>query len=344
MIIKRYLAGSMPEAMEQIKRDLGPDAVILSTRTVPGTGWRRFFGYRQLEVTAALEEIAATKDVKDELWQEVRDLRELVLELKDGPQKVEKQEILQAVGWQGLMAKLEVDEEVGALLTKGLKEPGGGGEKEVLMGRIAQVLAEIPKENEERITCFVGPTGVGKTTTLAKLAAHASLFQNKKTVVITADTYRIGAVDQLRTYADIINVPLEVVMTPEEMLAAIQEHDDKDAIFIDTAGRPASNTEQLAELQEMLSVIPIKTVFLVLSCATKNSDMIRIAKDYQITEYDQLIFTKADETQSLGPILNIANQTRCPLAYITMGQNVPDDIVAAKPEALAALIVEALAW
>lgn len=341
MIIKRYTAGSMPEAMERIKRELGSDAVILSTRTIPRSGWRRFLGSRQLEVTAALEQVAASKEETGDLRHEVQELRQLVNELKELPRQ--RQPLPSTfVGWQELLLKMEIDDEVGAELVAGLGEPGGGQEKEMLVRRIANFLEGRTSNPQERIHCFVGPTGVGKTTTLAKLAAHAALFDGRKTAVITADTYRIGAVGQLRTYADILNIPLEVVMTPQEMEEALQLHGDKDAIFIDTAGRPSSNTEQLAELNEMLMVIPQKTISLVLSCATKNTDMLKIVKDFQIADYDQLIFTKADETSSLGNILSITTQTGYPVAYVTVGQNVPDDIVMAEPKNLAELMVGAL--
>lgn len=337
MIVKRYVAASMPEAMEKIKRDLGPEAVILSTRQVPAGGWRRFFGLRKLEVTAALEEVAVAREAEMDLRREVQELRQLVVELKN-------EGSFQSFSspWRELLAKMEIHGELSDQLAAELGQPGGGGEKEVLIRQLSNRLADYTGLAESRIYCFVGPTGVGKTTTLAKLAAHAALYHNKKTAVITADTYRIGAVDQLRTYADILNVPLEVVMTPGEMEEALRRHQDKDNIFVDTAGRPSSNREQLAELRQMLAVIPEKTTFLVLSCTTKSSDLLKIANDFRIADYDQLIFTKADETGSLGIILNLASQTGCSIAYVTVGQNVPDDILAAEPEKLATLMVEAL--
>ncbi|NLL18358.1 MAG: hypothetical protein GX262_04935 [Clostridia bacterium] len=345
MIVKRYLAASMPEAMEKIKRDLGPEAVILSTRQVPAEGWRRFFGFRKLEVTAALEEAAATRDAELDLRKEVKELRQLVVDLKRNMAAPSLQVEPQSYGssWRELLAKMEIHGELSDQLVADLGQPGGGREKEVLIRQLSNLLADYTGLTESRVYCFVGPTGVGKTTTLAKLAAHAALYHNRKTAVITADTYRIGAVDQLRIYADILNVPLEVVMSPAEMEEAFHRHQDKDTIFVDTAGRPSGNQEQLVEMQRILAAIPDKTTFLVLSCTTKSSDMLKIADDFRVAGYNQLIFTKADETSSLGAILSVAGHTGCPVAYVTVGQNVPDDIVRAEPEKLATLMVEALA-
>lgn len=347
MIVKKYLATSMPEAMEKIKRDLGPEAVILSTRQVPVEGWRRFFGFRRLEVTAALEEVAATRDAELDLRKEVQELRQLVVDLKknmapSSPSQLQVDPQSFGSSWRELLAKMDLNGKLSDQLVAELGQPGGGREKELLIRHLADRLADYTGLAESKVYCFVGPTGVGKTTTLAKLVAHAAIYHNKKTAVITADTYRIGAVDQLRTYADILNVPLEVVMSPAEMEEALIRHQDKDNIFVDTAGRPSRNQEQLAELQQMLAAIPDKTTYLVLSCTTKSSDMIRIADDFRVAGYNQLIFTKADETGSLGSILNLADQTGCPVAYVTVGQNVPDDIIAAEPERLATLMVEAL--
>lgn len=177
-----------------------------------------------------------------------------------------------------------------------------------------------------KTVAFVGPTGVGKTTTIAKIASYFTLNLQKKVALITADTYRIAAVEQIRTYANILNIPIKVVYTSGELKEAIDSFKDMDLILIDTAGRSHKNIEYQNELTRLLKGIEDKEIYLVLSLATKYKDLIKITNAYkEISEY-KIIFTKLDETSSYGNILNIKLKTNAMLSYITFGQNVPDDI------------------
>ena len=189
-----------------------------------------------------------------------------------------------------------------------------------------------------RILAFVGPTGVGKTTTLAKLAAHFSLYRNQRTGIITIDTYRIGAVEQLRTYADITGIPIEVVMTPKEMPEALQRLADREVILVDTAGRNAKNTLHVSELAAFLAPLSAPEIFLVLSASTKANDMRLIIDSFRKVKYNRLIFTKMDETATYGVIQRLP-QAELPVTYVTTGQNVPDDLEVADAEKIANLIL-----
>ncbi|MFA5536023.1 MAG: flagellar biosynthesis protein FlhF [Bacillota bacterium] len=340
MIVKRYLASSMPQAMEQIRKDLGSEAVILSTRMVPDSSWRRFFGLKQLEVTAALEEIHSTKNQSSELGKEIKELGKMVQEFKNSSHKPVAGQV-PSKGWLMLMQQLGITPVLAEKLIEGLGEPGGGRERELLIAQIKSFLEGRTGRKENRIHCFVGPTGVGKTTTLAKLATQAAIFREKDVLMITTDTYRIGAVEQLKTYAEILNTDLEVVLTPEELIEVLEKYQDKEAIFVDTTGRPSYNREQLVELKYLLGMIPYKTVSLVLSCSTKDEDLVQIAEDFSLIGYDQIIFTKTDETTTLGSILNLLYKTGRPVAYLTTGQNVPDDILVADSEKVAKLVLGA---
>lgn len=181
-------------------------------------------------------------------------------------------------------------------------------------------------EDGKKVIIFIGPTGVGKTTTLAKLAANMVLTEKKKVGLITSDTYRIAAVEQLKTYSEIIGVPLSIIYTPNEILNAINSYDEKNIVLVDTAGRSHKDKYQLVELKSLIKSSVDYEVYLVISATTKFSDCIEIIKNYSFLEDYKLLFTKLDETDSLGVVLNVAYLTQKPIAYITTGQSVPDDI------------------
>lgn len=195
------------------------------------------------------------------------------------------------------------------------------------IGNVSIIEEKTDGTQGPQIVFFIGPTGVGKTTSIAKLTADFSLKKEKKLGLITADTYRIAAIEQLRTYAEILSVPLKVVYSPEELQNAIQAFQDKDFVFIDTAGRSHKNTEHIEELEDMLNQFPQKKVYLVLSATTKFTDLLSIVKKYSnLCEEYAIIITKTDETASAGTILNLKYFTGKALSYVSFGQNVPDDI------------------
>ena len=192
-----------------------------------------------------------------------------------------------------------------------------------------------PSEEGPRIVLFIGPTGVGKTTTIAKLAGRYCVEEKKKVALLTADTYRIAAAEQLRTYANILETPFRIIYTPEELQAAVDDYWDCDYIFIDTAGRSHQNTDQLEKMKEMVAALKRPEsyqVFLVLSATTKYRDLQKIADCYGKIADFELIFTKLDETEAVGKLLNMKLYTDAPIAYVTCGQNVPDDMEAFNPQ------------
>lgn len=192
-----------------------------------------------------------------------------------------------------------------------------------------------PARKGARVVVFLGPTGVGKTTTIAKLASLFSVEKKKKVALLTADTYRIAAAEQLRTYANILKVPFRIIYTEEELETAISDFAEFDYVFIDTAGHSHQNEEQqknVGGIIEAVEKMAEKEIYLVLSATTKYRDLLQITDAYKgICEY-RLIFTKLDETSAYGNLLNIKLHTQAPLAYVTCGQNVPDDIEAFNPQ------------
>lgn len=194
-------------------------------------------------------------------------------------------------------------------------------------------------EEGTRIVYIAGPTGVGKTTTIAKLAADQIFRARKKVGFITADTYRISAVEQLRTYASILNVPLEVVQSPGDVQRAMQRLGDCDLILMDTAGRNYLNEIFVAELHSLLAPSDVSEMFLVLSLTSKTQDMKKITEQFSKYGLDKVIFTKLDETESVGPIYNLLNDYPLKVSYITNGQNVPDDLLQADRELLVDILL-----
>lgn len=208
------------------------------------------------------------------------------------------------------------------------------------LGRTHLIELKDGKNGEEKnckYVFFIGPTGVGKTTTIAKIASSFQLKKKAKTALITSDTYRIAAVEQLKTYGNIMGIPLKVVYSPEEMKESMKEFEDFDLVLIDTAGRSHKDAEQRDDIEQLIRSIPVsdREVYLVLSATTKYKDLVRITRVYQeITDY-ALIFTKLDETDCIGNIFNIRLLTDAPLSYATWGQNVPEDIGVINPQKIA---------
>lgn len=194
--------------------------------------------------------------------------------------------------------------------------------------KLGQMKTIEPEEGKAKVVFFIGPTGVGKTTTIAKLASKFKLEQKCKLAIITADTYRIAAVEQIRTYANILSVPIDVVYNAAEIKDAIKKYETYDLIFVDTAGRSHKSDEQREDVKKLLEAVSEyePEIYLVLSATTKYRDLIRITETYSDILNYRLLFTKIDETTAIGNILNIRMLTKEPLSYTTFGQNVPDDI------------------
>ncbi len=192
-----------------------------------------------------------------------------------------------------------------------------------------------PAQSGVKVVFFIGPTGVGKTTTIAKIASKFSVDEKKKVALLTADTYRIAAAEQLRVYANILEVPFRVIYSVEEIQKALEDFRGYDYIFIDTAGHSHQNSTQKDNVHHLINSLDgriEKEIYLVLSATTKYRDLISIADSYkEMTDY-KLIFTKLDETTTLGNLLNMKLYTEAPLSYVTYGQNVPDDIEEFNPQ------------
>ncbi len=195
-----------------------------------------------------------------------------------------------------------------------------------------------PLENARRnpyVVTLIGPTGVGKTTTIAKLAATMKLFNNKKVGLISADTYRIAAIEQLQTFANIANIPMDVVYTPEEMQQSLQKFQDRELILIDTVGRSQKNNQQLKDLQLFIDAGEPDEVHLVLSMTSGLRTLLDVVRRFKPLRPNRIIFSKCDESSSPGLLLNVLYKHQIPVSYLTTGQTVPNDIMKAEKDRLA---------
>ena len=223
--------------------------------------------------------------------------------------------------------------------------PSQSGDQTV-KGRLAETLGRLVKfagtlklkKGSPRIIALVGPTGVGKTTTTAKLAAMYALNRGHKVALITMDIFRVGAVEQLKTYSRIMGVPLEVASTPKELEKAVEKHAECDLILIDTAGRSHKDKDKLDEMKNYLeNKIPME-VYLCLSATTKDRELEEILSRFKIFQVSKVVFTKIDESESFGNMVNLLMKSNLQLAYFSTGQRVPEDIEIATPARLAEMI------
>jgi len=383
--IKQFEARTETEAMLQVKEEFGKNALIVSVKTLKPKGIFKLFKKPHAQITAALDEKAATAEVKQkdafkarlealgdhhyqsrtsEIEEKITKIEQL---LKKNDTKLADPSVTKAIQSQQVdepihtenfplvnliyeqLLENEVDEKVINKLMFGLNESLSKGTVQmndlisIIYQRIIDEIGDVEPINLEgngpKLVVFIGPTGVGKTTTIAKLASYYSINQSMDIGLITADTYRIAAVEQLRTYGNILNIPVDVVYTNEEVQASIEGFADKDLIIIDTAGRSHKNQEWQADIKALLEIIPDKEVYLVLSATTKYKDLMHIAKKYQeIADY-KIIFSKLDESTCVGNILNVRHRIGATMSYVTFGQNVPDDFTELNPHDIAKSIL-----
>lgn len=253
---------------------------------------------------------------KSEIESEVKEMKDMLKTVMKNTTKDSKDELLE------FLSNSDIDMQFYDEFNEKLK-----GDFDV--SKLRDIMSRDIKSSNDDLNgnvVLVGPTGVGKTTTIAKLAGNLSLVKKKKVGLITVDTYRIGAVEQLKTYAEIMNIPFEVVITIKEMEAAIKKMKDCDVVLIDTTGRSSKNKMQISELRAFVDKANATSINVVISATTKNKDIKTILEGYRILNYDKVIITKLDETSVYGSIYNISRIANKPIRYVTTGQNVPDDI------------------
>ena len=317
MKIQRFEGENTREALAKVQQALGEDAVILQTRSIRTPGVLR---RQRVEVLAAIEAGASGSappplmrpaHAAPHSWQGEFDSLRRELELIRG-------EISQALGHCSPSSPSTIN--VDALVER-LRQ-------ELLTGSIQL------KKGAPTTVCLVGPTGSGKTTTLAKLAAAASRDERKRVALITIDTYRIGALEQLEAYARLLEVPVSRVYAPEDIRSALERYASYDLIFVDTIGRSAFNTQQISEQAALLEALGTDEVHLCLDAGDSPATLRRALDGFSLLRPTHLLLTKIDETASRGATLEVALQSGLPLSYMTTGQRVPEDLTLASVDEL----------
>jgi flagellar biosynthesis protein FlhF len=414
MHVKRFEGVDMQEVLRLVKHELGPNAVILSTRQIKkGRGAFGMFGRPMVEVTAAVDRDedsspavrvalgrggaptvptpAASRETLDlvraldPLQRDIDQVKELLQQL------TVKERYAPQVNFPGLEREFTaVRKMLEQLMQRQPDAAGplfvptvmpfyqrllGSGMDEVLARRVTErvqnSLAQDQLEDDRyvrgylasllvktipvsgplhlspghcTVVAFVGPTGVGKTTTIAKLAAHYALGEKKRVALLTLDTYRIAAVEQLRTFAKIIGLPIDVVLTTTELQQALALHGDKDLVLIDTAGRSQRDALQMAELVSCFTESKSIAAHLVLSATASASNLSDTIERFKTLKLASLVFTKLDEANAFGTLVSTAVRGQLPLSYFTTGQRVPEDIEVATPERVVDLILNISHW
>jgi flagellar biosynthesis protein FlhF len=392
MDIKTYRAKSMRDALELVRRELGPSAAVLHTREVnSGLLGRMLFG-RQYEVAASAAVNVPSRlpaagagdwglgtgdfrsssspqplapspqqefdyraryrdDFRHQVAGQLDELHAMVEKLCQRAASAPAHELPEAMFHAFTdMIEAEIEESIARGWIDRVREGRNAHELAdtlLVKSRVAQLLEDEIKvsgpitvdADRSRVVALVGPTGVGKTTTIAKLAANYRLREKRRVGLITVDTYRVAAVEQLRTYADIIDLPMEVVATPREMREAVARMSHLDLVLMDTAGRSPRDEVKIQELKSMLGEAEPDEVHLVLSTTAGAKSLLATAERFVDVGTTALVLTKLDEASSLGHLVSLVRECRLPVSYLTDGQNVPDDIEVAERRRLAYMLL-----
>jgi flagellar biosynthesis protein FlhF len=409
MRIKKFVGRTVKEATEQMKKDLGEEAIILSSRRVPRGGVFSFVGKDLIEITGAIDEVPAKRRSatpapaepfarqlsdatgrveRDNPIEEIQKVAErfeararekrtpapgtppaapertniaaLTTEMED--MRGTLHTIAEHLKYSRMPAlpdflqrayvtlvQHDVDEQLAADVVQEVyahfpKEQLGNKqlmETELLSAMKEKFATAVPSKRgkrKSRVVALIGPTGVGKTTTIAKLAALSKLIDHQDVGLISTDTYRIGAIEQLRTFASIADIPMEVAYRPAEITEALRRFREKQVVYVDTVGRSQRARRDLEQLKRFLEAAEPDEIHLVLNASTGAKTAYDILEQFRSLGPDRILFSKLDEAVTYGPIMNIACRHRMPLSYLTVGQGVPDDIRPADASYLASIV------
>lgn len=411
MKIKKYLAPSLNEAVEQMKSELGLDAIILSTRVINQKN--NNIPFKTFEIIAGIDNHSETSSIKEKnkldtliklekaekknisivsqnkfdeelnnLKQKIFSQKELLIndndeddlnkqtddsfpltkskviknnqkkiietekEIKRQSYKTEEKEQDKFASLRKVLKKREIQKSIIEHLVDDLEKHSRllktNNYENYLLSLISSMiptsLNEIKKEKKPKVIALVGPTGVGKTTSIAKLAIISKLIHKLDVGLISIDTFRLGAIEQLKTFSNISDIDFLVAYNLNDLPKLVEKFKKKNVIFIDTVGRSQNNQKQLLEMRSYLTKIKIDETWLVLNSVSTTKALFDIADKFQVMNYNGLIFTKLDESVAFGNILNVVHKYNLPVKYLTNGQVIPDDIIAGDSDYIARLI------
>ncbi|MGM0851531.1 MAG: flagellar biosynthesis protein FlhF [Bacillota bacterium] len=376
MKVKKYVAPSMNEAMKKVRAELGDDAVILNSKVAYTGGFMGLFKKKMIEVIAAIDPGVESEKIEmsrmkatsapiappsqsekkyevpnKSVESELKELKQMISTIKSKNQFEKFAEDVQEILL--FLKNHDISDttlfRLGDYLEERIKSgflPGNNrnewAKQEVkhFLNGLLKGIALGGMSYKKKYINVIGPTGVGKTTTLAKMAAEAVIEKRMKIAFITTDTYRIAAIEQLKTYAGLLNVPVEVVYKIEDFKKAIDKFQDYDHVFIDTAGRNFREKKYVDDLRGIIDFDHHMETFLVLSLTSKERDMKEIISQFSSIDIDRFIFTKLDETSSYGSMINMMTEVRIGASYVTIGQDVPEDITEVNVEEIGHLLMK----
>lgn len=349
MHIKRFAGTSVKDAIKAVKAEFGDNALILNTkRMAPG----------HYEVTAAVDHETAAPaaqarkaspdgpqpDLGLFIKRELKGIKDLCITLmgKSGAPEAKAVAEIEAEmlsnGIDRRLAAKVISNTVSALTDGRASDPSVL--RSLVRRMVASKLSVKDPLDGSRTVAFIGPAGVGKTTTIAKLAAIHALKKKRTVALLTMDTYRIAAAEQLKTYGRIIGLPVEVAGGAAELAALVRAHSDKDIVLIDTAGRSHRNKAHISEIGDIAAAVPGAAFNLVLSSQTRDEALYDAVRGFNGVNIDSLTFTKLDEGRPWGSVINTAVLSGSPVAYLTTGQRVPEDIEIATRERLVDFFIQ----
>ncbi len=362
----------MPEAMAKIRNELGTDAVILSSRYIRPKGITNILKKKLLEVVVAHDNKVPDKQkkIKEEITTQFEPLK-----VAPDPSKIDKLndklEVLEGVvkdfsdklRHNGSQNQVQYSLDVNNIYEKMIDQDVTNNLANAIAGDVEQVVSKMQiepmkvaqqliveklgegvpvklKKFKQNIVVFVGPTGAGKTTTLVKLAGHFVGEDDLKVGIINTDTFRVAAQEQLQIYSDIMNIPLNKAYTKQELNDALKQQEDRDLILIDTAGKSVADVQYITDMKNIMETCKIDQVFIVMSVTTAYKACKEIIDHLSFVGDYKIIITKLDEVTSWGNVLNFVDYAKKPISYLTIGQNIPDDIEQLDASKIAANILK----